>query len=69
MYNPEYAKTRSQDLELAFHDAGQFYWMKSEKGMKGARKMGFEIPEYIVQDIDTENDWMMAEFKFKHLIL
>jgi len=63
MFNPEHARTRSQDLEPAFHDAGQFYWMKFEKGMKGDGKMGFEVPEYAVQDIDTEEDWKIAEMK------
>lgn len=67
MFNPEYVRTRSQDLEPAFHDAGQFYWMKFEKGIKGERKMGFEISEHLVQDIDTEDDWKMAEWKFKTL--
>ncbi len=26
MFTPEYFTTRSQDLEEAYHDAGQFYW-------------------------------------------
>lgn len=64
MFNPEYARTRSQDLEPAFHDAGQFYWMRYIKAMRGERKLGFEIPEYVVQDIDTEEDWKVAELKF-----
>jgi len=59
--------TRSQDLEPAFHDAGQFYWMKFEAGLKGINKFGFEIPNTLVQDIDNEEDWIMAEIKFKYL--
>jgi len=66
MFNPEHARTRSQDLEPAFHDAGQFYWMKFEEGMKGERKMGLEIPEHLVHDIDTEDDWTMAELKYRY---
>lgn len=66
MFNPEHLKTRSQDLEPAYHDAGQFYWMKSEKALKGDAKLGFEISEQLVQDIDTEEDWKLAEIKFKY---
>ena len=66
MFNPEHARTRSQDLEPVFHDAGQFYWMKFEEGMNGERKKGFEIPEYLVKDIDTEDDWKMAELKYRN---
>lgn len=67
MFYPEHAKTRSQDLETAFHDAGQFYWFWFEKGMNGTNKLGFEISELFVQDIDTENDWKLAEFKYNFL--
>lgn len=66
MFYPEYQNTRSQDLELAFHDAGQFYWMKFDTGLRGANKVGFEIPEILVQDIDSEDDWKIAELKFKN---
>lgn len=67
MFNPEHALTRSQDLEPAFHDAGHFYWMKFEESMSGERKMGFEVSEHIVQDIDTEDDWKIAEVKYEIL--
>ena len=64
-FYPEHANTRSQDLDPSFHDAGQFYWMKYEKGMRGIMKFGFEIPELYVQDIDRIEDWKMAELKYK----
>jgi pseudaminic acid cytidylyltransferase len=67
MFYPEYQNTRSQDLEPAYHDAGQFYWMEFDTGLRGSNKLGIEIPESIVQDIDTENDWRMAEMKYKIL--
>ncbi|MFW5886285.1 MAG: pseudaminic acid cytidylyltransferase [Bacteroidota bacterium] len=67
MFNPEFQATRSQDLEPAFHDAGQFYWMKFDCGLRGQNKFGFEIPELEVQDIDTEEDWKMAELKYLQL--
>lgn len=63
---PEYAKTRSQDLAPAFHDSGTFYWHKVEPWMKGDRKNGgIVIAEDLVQDIDTEEDWRMAELKYQ----
>lgn len=65
MFYPEYQKSRSQDLEPAFHDAGQFYWMQFETGLRGQNKFGFEIPEMEAQDIDTEGDWKLAEIKYK----
>ena len=64
MFYPEYQNIRSQDLETAYHDAGQFYWMKFERGLRGKSKFGFEIPEIQVQDIDTEQDWVLAELKY-----
>ena len=68
MFYPEYQRTRSQDLEAAFHDSGQFYWMKIDTGLRGQNKYGFEISEMQVQDIDTEEDWKAAELKFKILM-
>lgn len=64
-FYPEYASTRSQDLEPSFHDAGQFYWMKFNIGLNGINRHGFEIPELHVQDIDTTEDWKLAEIKFE----
>lgn len=65
MFFPENQNARSQDMELSYHDAGQFYWMKFEPGLSGGKKMGFELPETEVQDIDTMEDWKMAEMKYK----
>jgi pseudaminic acid cytidylyltransferase len=66
MFYPEYQTTRSQDLEPAFHDAGQFYWMKFKTGLRGNSKFGFEISEMECQDIDTLEDWILAEQKYKY---
>ena len=70
MFNPEYFNTRSQDLEEAFHDAGQFYWGRASAWLQG--KMIFNpgsapalSPRHRVQDIDTPEDWMRAEWLFK----
>lgn len=65
MFSPEYKTTRSQDLEPTYHDAGQFYWMRFEKGLKGVKKYGFEIQETETQDIDTIDDWELAKMKYR----
>lgn len=67
MIAPEHLRTRSQDLEPTFHDAGQFYWMRYDCGLKGSVKMGFEISEMNAQDIDTPDDWRIAEMKYDML--
>lgn len=69
---PEYLNSRSQDLDLRFHDAGQFYWFRIntflEKRKLFTSNSGYlEINELLVQDIDNETDWKIAELKFKLL--
>ncbi len=70
-YNhPEYEKTRSQDLEKHYHDAGQFYWSKTKILLKQksliTQNSGFlELSDLEVQDIDTMADWNLAELKYK----
>jgi pseudaminic acid cytidylyltransferase len=65
MFYPEYREYRSQDLEVAFHDAGQFYWMKYDTGMRSSIKYGFRISPLDAQDIDNQDDWILAEMKYK----
>lgn len=72
MFSPSCETTRSQDLEPAYHDAGQFYWGKPEAFM--ARKGFFTsksaiqlLPRERVQDIDTQEDWHIAEILFELL--
>jgi pseudaminic acid cytidylyltransferase len=67
---PEYDSYRSQDLPPAFHDCGLFYWVRSERFLESkalfSENSGFiELPESRVQDIDTEEDWLMAEMKYR----
>ena len=67
---PENANKRSQDLEPWFHDAGQWYWYNIDKLYKGLINLnkGFvEVPNIRVQDIDSQEDWEIAELKFKLL--
>lgn len=64
---PEFQTTRSQDLTEAYHDAGQFYWgtstaFKQERPIFSKRSSPYLLPSYLVQDIDTLEDWKRAEF-------
>jgi len=61
----KHKRTRSQDLRPAFHDAGQFYWFYTAKGLSSDKRGGFEISELEAQDVDTEEDWAMAEIKHR----
>ena len=66
MFQPEHFSTRSQDLETAYFDAGQFYWGRpagflKSNGMFSDDSIPFPIPSYQVQDIDTLDDWVRAE--------
>jgi len=65
MVHPEHFNTRSQDLEEAFHDAGQFYWARPEAWATSHNLFNdgrpLILPRWRVQDIDTEEDWTRAE--------
>lgn len=70
MKYPEYRDVRSQDLETIYHDAGQFYCLNVEKYMQCNGQFTDEIAPIIVnemevQDIDNEEDWKIAELKYK----
>jgi pseudaminic acid cytidylyltransferase len=70
MFNPEKFNTRSQDLEEVYHDAGQFYWGRASAWLTGKVIFGphaaaIQLPRYRVQDIDTAEDWQMAEYLFQ----
>ena len=63
---PEHELTRSQDLPEAYHDAGQFYWLNvsrfiQEKKIYASDARPLVLPRYLVQDIDTPEDWRTAE--------
>jgi N-acylneuraminate cytidylyltransferase len=71
MWQSEQFSKRSQDLEPAYHDAGQFYWGRAQAWLDG--KNIFEgskpliLPRWRVQDIDTHDDWINAELILKVL--
>jgi pseudaminic acid cytidylyltransferase len=69
MFCPENFNKRSQDLEEAYQDAGQFYWEKlsisSNEIYFGSDSIPIILPRYLVQDIDTLEDWKRAEIMYK----
>lgn len=72
-HHPEYAKKRSQDIETMYHDSGQFYCFKPEILMREGtlvteRTRGLVVPEQEVQDIDTLEDWAIAEIKYQRML-
>lgn len=64
---PEYANCRSQDLTAAYHDAGLFYWGKVISGLDSPNRGAIIIEESKCQDIDTIEDWIIAEQKYRIL--
>ncbi|CAH0994323.1 CMP-N,N'-diacetyllegionaminic acid synthase [Emticicia aquatica] len=67
--NAENAQVRSQDLTPLYHDAGQFYFFKTEKLLKNRSILtnntgGIIISEMDAHDIDNEEDWQVAAFKY-----
>lgn len=70
--DPESMKMRSQDLEPHYHDCGQFYCIRvasflKQRAMVMAHTMPYLQDELTVQDIDTEEDWKIAELKYRLL--
>lgn len=74
MFWPEHFATRSQDLEEAYHDVGQFYWGTPEAWLSGKPIFSdaattIVLPRHLVQDIDTLEDWERAQLMHKVLSL
>jgi len=72
MFWPEHENTRSNDLPAAYHDAGQLYWGRTERLLASGRLISGDavpiiLPRYLVQDIDTPEDWDTAERMFQAL--
>ena len=72
MFQPKHLNRRSQDLEEAWHDAGQFYWGKAQAWQEGKPLFSRDgapvpLPRHRVQDIDTAEDWERAEWLMKAL--
>lgn len=74
MFWPQHFATRSQDLEEAYHDVGQFYWGTPDAWLEGKSIFSeaattIVLPRHLVQDIDTPEDWHRAELMHKALSL
>ena len=72
MFYPKLFNARSQDLEEAYHDAGQFYWGKPDAFKRlepvfSKDSSPYILPRYLVQDIDTPDDWVLAELLYQAL--
>ncbi|MFA5908698.1 MAG: pseudaminic acid cytidylyltransferase [Vicinamibacterales bacterium] len=72
MFFPEHFATRSQDLPVALHDAGQFYWgtvaaWLEHRPIFDRHSVPILVPRWRVQDIDTLDDWRRAELLFRLL--
>ncbi|WP_428738508.1 pseudaminic acid cytidylyltransferase [Sulfurimonas sp.] len=69
MFTPEFFTSRSQDLEVAYQDAGAFYFENLTNKAKdiafGSDSIPIILPRYMVQDIDTLEDWEMAEIMYE----
>ena len=70
---PEFMQSRSQDLPTAYHDCGQFYFLRVDSFLKNGKlftenTLPLEMPESEVQDIDTLEDWKIAEIKYTFLL-
>ena len=69
---PEYALARSQDLQKIYHDCGQFYACRTDVFLKEGTtdvkgQVSLVLTEMEVQDIDTLEDWEIAEIKYRRL--
>jgi pseudaminic acid cytidylyltransferase len=69
---PEFRGVRSQDLPVAYQDAGQFYWGRSDAWLRGDTvfselSLPVILPRHLVQDIDSPEDWLRAEYLYAAL--
>lgn len=70
--HPEFRSVRSQDLPVAYQDAGQFYWGRCEAWRRGDTvfselSLPVILPRHLVQDIDSPEDWLRAEYLYAAL--
>jgi len=71
-FDKQAIELRSQDLDSVYHDAGMFYWIKVKEFIKNDAILYNKTKPYIIselesQDIDNEEDWILAELKYKKL--
>ncbi len=75
MRNPDNYYKRSQDLENFYYDAGQFYWTDLQRERESKSEVLFNqqsipiiLPQYLVNDIDSEEDWKRAELLYESFL-
>ena len=69
---PEFRSTRTQDLDKAYFDVGQFYFcdaqaFKKELNLHSPKACGYVLPKSLAHDIDTLDDWHLAEIFYQVL--
>jgi N-acylneuraminate cytidylyltransferase len=68
-FYPRFELSRTQDLERAYHDVGQFYWGSKKAWLTNPKihthSLGCVIPSWRVADIDNPEDWLRAEQLYK----
>jgi pseudaminic acid cytidylyltransferase len=72
MLFPNFEKSRTQDLESTYCDAGQFYWGTKKSWSAGLPILSMnstilELPTNLTIDIDTISDWKIAENRYESL--
>lgn len=70
---PENMFVRSQDLQPIYHDCGQFYFLNVNKFIQQKKlildnTIPMIVSELEAQDIDNEEDWVIAEIKFLKML-
>jgi pseudaminic acid cytidylyltransferase len=70
--DPKNQSMRSQDLPAMYFDAGQFYWSRYDTWRRIAsgeevRRKILVLPRSRAIDIDTEEDWALAELVYREL--
>ena len=68
----EFMNSRSQDLPKAYHDAGQWYWIKTARFKESGKLIfestkGLHLSNFEAHDIDSLDDWKLAELKYEYL--
>lgn len=68
-FSSDFELKRTQDLEFAYYDAGQFYWAANEVWFRKPKihsdGLGYQIPNWRAIDIDTPEDWRRAELVYQ----
>ena len=72
-FYPKNESSRTQDLEPAYYDAGQYYWGRLDAWLAGraihSNGQGIVLPSWRVVDIDTADDWERAELIYRALFM